>query len=340
MIKSYNKLLLIILFCLVYACKNKGSRIFSSSISELISIENPYHYYENYDGYIIKENSVTKEKIWEHKKLYDLSIKVFDTRESIYYTTPNEVISIDKINGEVNFIINERVSIRTNDFISYNNEIIASSSYGVYSFSKTSGKILWSLLPSSSTILTDPKMLINNDILFIAGRFKPETKSSLFAYDLRDKSKINEIDLPKEIITNIKLIENNLIFGIINSILSVNKDDFKINWELEQNLSYSSKILRNKNNSAFFNFKNQIFELNVNSLEVKQRFKLPNNYFELFGIRSNQLICTNNSSLAIYSLTNSKERYFKNIMTHGPWEFNNEIYFVNKTLIKKLSELE
>jgi hypothetical protein len=316
-----------------------------NSISEIISIDTEHIYYENFGGFIIKKNSTTNKEIWKHKKLYNLSIKVFNSGNSIYYTTPSEVVSINKINGEVNFIVKENFSIRTSDFISYNKEIIASSTYGVYSFSNLTGEILWSLLPSSSTILTDSKILINEDILFVAGKFKSNSKSDLYSYNLKDKSKINEISLTKEIITNIALFEDNLIFGTGQSIMereifSINKDSFKIKWQLKQNIDHSSKIVLDKKNSAFFNFNNQVFQLNINSLEVKQRFELPNNYFKLFDINNNQLICYNNSSLVLNSLSNSEKKYFKNIMTNGPWEFNHEIYFIDKNIIKKLTELE
>ncbi|WP_179321166.1 PQQ-binding-like beta-propeller repeat protein [Winogradskyella helgolandensis] len=344
MIKSHYKVLLI-LFCLVYACKNKGSGVFSSSISELISIENSFQFYENYDGYIIKENSITKEKIWEHKKLYNLSIKVLDSGNSIYYTTPNTVVSIDKINGEVNFIIKENFTGRTYDLLSHNNEIIASSLYGSYSFSKSTGQILWSLLPSSSTILGNPKILINNDTLFVAGNFKPDIKTTLFSFNLNNKSRISEIDLPKTVVTNLVLVQNNLIFGAGQSIMereifSISKDDLKLNWQLEQNIDHSSRIVPNKENIVFFNFKNQVFELDTKSLVIKERYTLPDNYFELLFINDDKLIASNNSSLVIYSLPNDKKKYFRNIKTAGPWVINNEIYYANKTSIKKLAELK
>jgi hypothetical protein len=339
---SINNIFIFYLVFLLLGCKNHNK--FDKSISEVVAIDNEYIYYENYAGFIIKKSVAKNEKIWQHKKLYDLSIKVYESGESIYYTTPSEVISIDKTNGEVNFIIKEKVSSITSNFISYKSEIIASSICGVYSFSKTSGKILWSLLPSYSTILTDPKILINNDILYIAGKFGPENKCKLFAYDLRDKSKINEIDLPKEVITNITLIDNNLIFGTGQSILareiySIDKDNFKINWQLEHNIDHSAKIISHKNKLVFFNFKNHVFELNTQNLEFREIFKLPNNYYELFDISENKLIACSNSSLSTFSFENSIVNNYENIMTAGIWKLNDKIYFADKSEIKTISEL-
>jgi hypothetical protein len=342
--KTYlvNKILIIYLVFVILGCKNYNN--FDKSISEVIAIDNEYIYYENYGGFIIKKSVANYEKIWEHKKLYDLSTKVFESDNSIYYTTPATVVSINKANGETNFIVNESYTSRTSDFISNESEIIALSIYGVYSFSKSSGKILWSLMPKSENSFGNPRVLIQNDTLFITGNFKSYDKSTLYSYTLKDKNKIKEIDIPKNVITNLTLCDNDLIFGtgqsiIAREIYSIDKDNFKINWQLKHNIDHSAKIISNKNKLVFFNFKNQVFELNTKNLQIKEIFKLPNNYYELFDITDNELVAFNNSSLSIYSFEKSKLTNYENIMTTGIWKLNDKIYFADKSEIKTLNEL-
>lgn len=327
---------------LIFGCKNYKD--FDKSISQVIAIDKKHIYYENYGGFIIKKSIANNEKVWQHKKLYDLSIKVFESDNSIFYTTPGTVVSINKVNGETNFIVDESYTGRTSDFISNKNEIIALSIYGVYSFSKSTGKILWSLLPKTENSFSNPKALIHDDKLFVNGNFKSYDKSTLYSFTLKDKKKINEVDIPKKVITNITLCDNDLIFGTGQSIMareiySVNKDNFKINWQLKQNIDHSAKIISNKNDLAFFNFKNQVFELNTKNLEIREMFKTPNNYYELFDIFDNKLITYNNSSISTYSFENNEVKNYGNIMTSGIWKLNDEMYFADRSEIRTITEL-
>jgi hypothetical protein len=328
---------------LIFGCKNYKD--FDKSISQVIAIDNEHIYYENHGGFIIKKSIANNEKIWQHKKLYDSSLKTLESENNIYYTTNGEVVSINKLDGKVNYTIDESFTVTTYDFISNDEEIIALSFYGIYSFSTTTGEILWKLLPESTTMIDGYRQaIIDNDQIYIIGKFKSSNKSTLYAYTLKDKIKINEIDIPKKVITNIALCDNNLIFGAAQSIMareiySVDKDDFKINWQLKHNIDHSAKIISHKNDLIFFNFENQVFELNTKNLEIREMFKTPSNYYELFDISDNKLVTYNNSSISIYSFENNKVKNYENIMTSGIWKLNDEIYFADKSEIRTITEL-
>ncbi|MCB0744683.1 MAG: hypothetical protein KDC67_12310 [Ignavibacteriae bacterium] len=336
------KIFILNIFLSILGCGSYND--FDKSISQVIAIDKEYIYYENYGGFIVKKSVANNEKIWQHKKISDLSIKVFESDNSIYYTTPGTVVSINKVNGKTNFIVDESYTSRTSDFISNKNEIIALSIYGAYSFSKSTGKILWSLLPKTENSFGNPKALIHDDKLFVIGNFKSYDKSTLYSYTLSDKNKVNEIDIPKKVITNIALCDNDLIFGTGQSIMareiySINKDDFKINWQLKHSFDHSAKIIPHKNDLIFFNFKNQVFELNTKNLEIKEMFKTPSNYYELFDISDNKLITYDNSSISAYSFENRKVKNYGNIMTSGIWKLNDKIYFADKSEIRTITEL-
>ncbi|WP_299124844.1 PQQ-binding-like beta-propeller repeat protein [uncultured Tenacibaculum sp.] len=338
------KYLLVLLFLFFSSCIYNTTEKIKNTIKTIIAVENKFHYYENNDGYIVKKNSQTKKVVWKHQKLYQLSLKVLNSKNNIYYTTPNKVISLDKMTGAINYTVKEDFTVTTDNLYIYKDEIIASSLYGVYSFSKSTGKIVWSLLPESSTILTNSKILINKDTLYVSGKFKSNNKNTLYSYKLKDKSKLLEINLPKTIITNILQIQNNLIFGTGQSIVSreffsINKNNFNIEWKLKQNIDFDSNIISNNDKGIFFKFKKKILELDLKKLVVKEKYILPYNYFKILGVYNNEIITYNNSSLITNSLSNNKIKVYKNIMTAGPWILNNEVYYVKDLSIKTFDNI-
>tara|TARA_R110002051_G_C8650565_1_gene487513 strand:- start:37 stop:1083 length:1047 start_codon:yes stop_codon:yes gene_type:complete len=339
-------LIVTLIFCLTICCKNNQSTNYKDDILNLINIEGNFKYYENSQNYIIKENIKTNKKLWAHKKLHEISLKIIASKSKIYYTTPNKIVCIDKSNGEISFLVKDDFTVNTFNLSLYENEIVATSLLGIFSFSNINGKILWSLLCSNDLLcFANPKSIIKDDTIYISGRFKKDNENTLFSYNLKNKKKINEVSLDKKVITNFEFVQDNLIFGVGQSIhqreiYSINKNNFQINWKIKNDIDFDSKIVAYKDKFVYFNFKSKIFELNTNDLKVKKKFVAKNNYQELFNIVDDKLISSDNNSFSIFSLTNDDTYHFNNIMTSGLQKINCKIYYVNKSNIKTIPNLK
>jgi outer membrane protein assembly factor BamB len=327
----------------IFSCKKKenSDSLFNNSVSHLISIDKDYVFYEDYDGNITLEELKLKKNKWKHKKEHKISLKIIETKDDILYTTPSEVVSINKITGKTNFKVKESITVRTYDLYDLNDEILAVSQYGVYTFLKESGEITWSIKAPPSKLIATPRVLIHNDLIYIAGNFSAESKTTLFSFNSNNKEKISEINLETDIVTNMLLIKNKLIFATGQSNMNrklkcLDRGDFNTLWEISHPINHSSNLILHKNKFVFFNYKDKVYNLNISDLNIVEKFKLPNNYYKLFGIYENQLICYNNSSIFIASISSLPNRFFEHIKTSGPWNINGEVYYANKNTITNL----
>jgi outer membrane protein assembly factor BamB len=191
------------------------------------------------------------------------------------------------------------------------NEVFAVSQFGIYSFNKHNGKIIWKKRVSESKLISNSKALFKKDIFITANSlFNDKDDFEIVKLEKNKKRVIWRYSLGKSEASFISINKENLYLIINQSnterkLICVDVNDGRKKWEIIGNIKHGSEIIC-FGDFIYCSSDKGILKIDSKTGLIQEEISLKINFYKFYDVTNDYLLLRKQSNLFFLNLKERK----------------------------------